>query len=162
MMQTDQHPLQAWSKLNKIKCGHIVSLVQSLSVQMSEGEGHSLTFTNLIHQRTALFCLVSRSRSLLPAHSGDCSLKHTQDNKLQTLLHTHTHTHCVAEMDMIFFPNEAKKTGRSGTSSEPAEVKCIPALRSGFLSVFGLSTVVDELASSDVCSDKCINTDVHE
>lgn len=33
----------------------------------------------------------------------------------------------------------------------------IPALRSGFLSVFGFSTVVDELASSVVCGDICIN-----
>lgn len=37
----------------------------------------SLTFFNLIHQRTALFCPVSRSMCLLPHQTEDCSLKHT-------------------------------------------------------------------------------------
>lgn len=35
--------------------------------------------------------------------------------------------------------------------------KNVPALRSDFLSVFGFSTDVDELASSVVCGDLCIN-----
>lgn len=60
----------------------------------------------------------------------------------------------------MFFFNETKKQEQGGTSrksSEPGEAKNIPVLRNGFLSVFGLTTVVDELASSDVCRDKCIN-----
>lgn len=89
MMLTDWH--QIWSKLNiiVIKCGvdDIVSLVPSVSehLRMSEVKGHkpmSLTFFNLIHQMTALSCLVSRSRFLLPVRSGDCSLKHTK-NRMQ-------------------------------------------------------------------------------
>lgn len=99
MMLIDRHPVQAWSKLNKIYggLGDIVSLVQSVSVhiRMSEDRGHtdqiSLTFFNLIHPMTALSCPVSRSRSLLPVQSGDCSLKHTH-SRTDCRLCYRTHT----------------------------------------------------------------------
>lgn len=55
----------------------------------------SLTFFNLIHQKTALSSQVSRSRCLLPVRSGDCSLKHThrRTDYKELVKDTHTHTH---------------------------------------------------------------------
>lgn len=56
--------------------------------------------------------------------------------------------------------NELPALLNTGSVSECVQavsvpVKYTPALRRGFLSVFGFSTVVDELASSVVCSDMC-------